>query len=555
MSNANEFKGCRVTETLYNKDGAPYCNALFTPTNDEQRLAMFVHPRKVIPVVFLPGIMGSNLKFKTQPTLDSIQDDDLRVWRPDDTTFTLGISSLDASERRRLFDPKNSEVDVRGDIDMDDIEDLTDAKQETLDNWKNEYIRRGWGTVMFSSYGPILSKLEYQLNHIFYRGKVSDHWQDTILKRKTLKNWGELKGDKPLTEAELKKAANHWYPVWAVGYNWIRSNGEAGKYIAHWINVIIDRYKKLGYDCEKVILVTHSMGGLAGRAACSPSFGKAENKVLGIVHGEQPATGAGAAYKRCHAGFEGGWNPATKASQQVLGSIGSEVTAVFSNSPGALQLLPSKLYGAGWLQVQKPNRDVILSLPKADPFTEIYNKRLAWWGLMNPQWLDPTPPEPVDTRPSIDALWTSYIDNLDLAGLFHENLGSYYHPHTHAHHGVDSNQKAWGNVVWKLKKIDDSGDVASYTSAGTYTRSGDGEISIKALRPNAMKDYNTTVSIQPAEEVGDGTVPKRSADAAANASKFSAAMTGYDHQGSYQNEHVQAVTLYSIARLALLSTL
>jgi hypothetical protein len=279
MSDANEFKGCRVTETLYNKDGAPYCNASFTPNSDEQRLAMFVHPKKVIPVVFLPGIMGSNLKFKTQPTHEKIQDADMRAWRPDDSMFTVGIGNLDGSQRRRLFDPENTEVDVRGDVDMDEFESLTSAKKETLDNWKDEFVRRGWGTVMFSSYGPLLTHLEYQLNHIFYRGNISDHWQNTILKRKTLKQWGELKGDKPLTEEELKKAARYWYPVWAVGYNWVRSNGEAGKYITWWIDHIIAKYKKLGYDCEKVILVTHSMGGLAARAACSPSFGNAESKV------------------------------------------------------------------------------------------------------------------------------------------------------------------------------------------------------------------------------------------------------------------------------------
>jgi hypothetical protein len=554
MSNAKEFKGCRVTDTLYNKEGAPYCDAAFTPTSDEQRLAMFVHPSKVIPVVFLPGIMGSNLRFETPPTLESIQDKHMRAWRPDDSGFTLGISTLDGSARRRLFDPENTKVDVRGDVNIKTIKGLTGADDATLENWKNEYVRRGWGTVMSSSYGPILSQLEYQLNHIFYRGKLSTHWQDTIYERENLKHWGTLKGDKALTPDELRKAARYWYPVWAVGYNWIRSNGEAGKYVAWWIDHIITSYKKLGYDCEKVILVTHSMGGLAGRAACSPAYGNAESKVLGIVHGEQPATGAGAAYKRCHAGFEGGWGTA-KASQMVLGANGSEVTAVFSNAPGALQLLPSKLYGAGWLQVHSPDGQTILSLPKADPYSEIYNKRNPWWKLMDPSWLDPKPPEPAEQRPAVDVLWTSYIDKLDIAGLFHENLGTYYHPQTHCHHGVDSKQKAWGDVVWKLSEVDDAGDSDSYVRASSYVSAGNGRINITANRPNAMKDFKTSVKLQDPAEVGDGTVPKRSADAVAAASKFSAAMTGYDHQGSYQNQHVQEVTLYSIARLAQLSAL
>ena len=49
---------------------------------------------------------------------------------------------------------------------------------------------------------------------------------------------------------------------------------------------------------------------------------------------------------------------------------------------------------------------------------------------------------------------------------------------------------------------------------------------------------------------GDGTVPECSgADSAAKA-KFSAKMTGYDHQGSYANKAVKDVTTYSVARIA-----
>jgi len=56
--------------------------------------------------------------------------------------------------------------------------------------------------------------------------------------------------------------------------------------------------------------------------------------------------------------------------------------------------------------------------------------------------------------------------------------------------------------------------------------------------------------LQAQDQVGDGTVPRHSAEDAAKAAIFSACMTGYEHQGSYANENVQSLTLYSILRLA-----
>lgn len=55
-------------------------------------------------------------------------------------------------------------------------------------------------------------------------------------------------------------------------------------------------------ECNKVIIVTHSMGGLVARSACV--LHGAEGKVLGVIHGVQPSVGSPAAYWRMKAGFE-----------------------------------------------------------------------------------------------------------------------------------------------------------------------------------------------------------------------------------------------------------
>lgn len=165
-----------------------------------------------------------------------------------------------------------------------------------------------------------------------------------------------------LIEKELLDASDHWFPVHAVGYNWLESNEQAGKYLAGKIEQFIAHYRKQGYSCDKAILVTHSMGGLVARAACHPKIGNAASKVLGVVHGVQPATGAATAYKRVHAGFEASLGKDTLVAK-VLGWTGADVTAVFANAPGAL--------------------------PKADPYQEIYRERDKWWRLICPEWIDP----------------------------------------------------------------------------------------------------------------------------------------------------------------------
>ncbi len=588
----NPFDDYHIASVSYDDKGRPLAEAPFTPKSDTKRYAVIVPPDKVIPVLFVPGIMGSNLKLKTLP--DGFQSKKfvkkvspkLRLgppvevqkeswgdlaWRPDEALFMAQrYRSLEAFERRLLLDPNNTEVDDRADIEsaienfsFDSPGDGREAKalrEERKRAFAREMKRRGWGTVMVSSYGPLLGFLEKNMNRMYWRGELNDFWRDVMIGRtrhvlpterspmhQERIDWGVTKGDKPLTPDDVKKASRYWYPVHAVGYNWIQSNIDSGRHLAGKIDEFTAHYRKLGYQCEKVILVTHSMGGLVARAAVHPEIGGAEDKVLGVIHGVMPTHGAAAAYRRCHAGFEGGnYYSKSGIASKILGANGPEVAAVFSNSPGALQLLPSKLYGMGWLEVRDGAGQVLEKLPKADPYQEIYAERDAWWRLMHPEWVDPRK-NLLDIE--INNAWRSYVDNLKLAARYHSKVADTCHANTHIHCGADNDKhRAFGAIRWRPNTQGKLLVTPRPDSPSLETKSG--EVKMKDIWMRNGRSYNkASFEIDGQDEAGDGTVPRRSGAALAHKATLAAEHTGYDHQDSYTDRRTQELVAYGIARM------
>lgn len=250
------------------------------------------------------------------------------------------------------------------------------------------------------------------------------------------------------------------FPVYAVGYNWTDDAKEAGIILAKRIKGIIEEAKAVTGICEKVILITHSMGGLVARWAVEKA--KAKPDVLGIIHAVQPVTGSPAAYYRVKAGFEA-QKFGDRVESWVLGHSGRHVTPILGNMPGGLQLLPNKHHstsvkdktlerpGRSWLMVTEGG-SIKLSLPKQDPYHEIYavpaevrpragekpstNK---YWGLIDPDLLDPKDLTKNTTRPltakeknsQLDAQepanggkspWSQYVTQLKKAETFHDDL-------------------------------------------------------------------------------------------------------------------------------------
>lgn len=545
----------RIVHTLYDKNGQPYCESITSPTENAVRAKCILPPHKVIPVLFIPGIMGSNLVTTSADAIKAGAKNGI-AWHPDDTGWAVDFAThKSASNRQLILNPTQTQVA--------DLSTIPDSKNALFDsapkavqaNWIKEFKRRGWGTIMLSSYGDILYELEYGLNKIYQDGKVSAKWSTLLQSQGT--QWGKMQGFVRLEQNELFKAADYWYPVYAVGYNWLQSNELAGQYVAQKINDTISHYKKLGYTCDHVILVTHSMGGLVARAAAHPDIGKASERILGIVHGVQPATGAAAAYKRVHAGFEAGLNPIDAVVAKTLGWSGAEVSAVFASSPGALQLLPNKLYPKEWLRMsrkgQGDNAQDILKLPLADPYAEIYREKDHWWRLMDPKLIDPA--KIIAGNGGIP--WTIYIKQLSLAESFHDKLGDYYHPSTWVHYGADPKHKAWGKLRWS--PVSDIAYASDDDLRNANLKDDDLLGTTVLEQPKSQQKVGAYVpwwnhKIEVPASPGDGTVPEESGRAPAAKAKFITAMTGYDHQGSYGDTHVQAVTQYCIAKIVQSAT-
>ena len=359
--------------------------------------------REVLPIVFVPGIMGSRLGRSQR----------VKVWDPDDAWFmftTYGRRKTNAEWKKAHLIGSEFKQDYLQVLNKDTEHNAVFANE--IDTTREE---RGWGGVSWNSYGEILKTLQNR------------EWDQTV-------------------------NLFFEFPVYAFGYNWTASNGLAGKQLAAYIDQVINKYP--GRKCTKVLLVTHSMGGLVARSACL-LHGAMEN-VLGVIHGVQPSNGSPAAYWRMKGGFERPhtipdleliqWfrNPVKMfnhmkgklanneilglghVSAWVLGTDKEEVTALLGNMPGGLELLPNKQYknndgGERWLELLDKDGNST-ALPVADPYEEIYRSEDVYYRLVNPNWLAPGKKEDSSSLHDDLAPWDFYLGCLLEAEHFHDDL-------------------------------------------------------------------------------------------------------------------------------------
>lgn len=306
-----------------------------TPKQDRNPQLQSVPPRRVLPIIFIPGIMGSNLRMSAERQRQLGSKSNI-AWRPDHLAVTIPQANDTAAERQLRLDPANTELDIydpennptgrsgeKADDRNDEVKVIfrysaisslggpmleSDLPGTPDPQTKDQKARaRGWGEVYFSSYQDILALCEEKLNTAFLNGNMNLYLRKFILGVSPTK-W-QAHTNPPLDELDEKTMRQTvkgcWFPVHAMGYNWLKGNRVSGILMAKRISSLIKKYNDQGFECEKVILVTHSMGGLVARAAIHPEMGKISEKVLGIIHGVMPAMGAGTAYKRVRCGFEG----------------------------------------------------------------------------------------------------------------------------------------------------------------------------------------------------------------------------------------------------------
>ena len=130
-----------------------------------------VPPRKVIPVIFVPGIMGSNLKTKTAQEgtaraayAKSKQEYTPKSWRPDNG-FSLYRRNRNypPALRQVILNQDNVEVDDEGAVDV-----------TGLNLSEREAKERGWGEVMWDdAYGQIIRGMEQDLARFIYPPDIS----------------------------------------------------------------------------------------------------------------------------------------------------------------------------------------------------------------------------------------------------------------------------------------------------------------------------------------------------------------------------------------------
>jgi hypothetical protein len=326
----------RIIQPKIADDGSVHFSSVTSPPDDSVAVCYMV-PDRVIPVIFVPGVMGTNLETKgaagPQP-----------IWLLDSTGSAMPWMAKNPKERKQILDPDRTQVHSGGKI------------PSGMAQTEDELRRRGWGEVAYMSYGEWLVWLENALNDA-HAG--TDHGRKGL--RASLCHL-VTPGLEALQHDEVALSYRYQFPVHAVGYNWLQSNAASADRLASRIDEITAYYRKqFNYRCDRVILVTHSMGGLVARYY-SEVMGL-RDKVLGIVHGVMPATGAAATYKRMKTGTEG-------LAGLALGPTAAAMTAVVGNAPGPLQLLPSRDYGMGWLRIRDGQQ--LVALPASDPYSEIY---------------------------------------------------------------------------------------------------------------------------------------------------------------------------------------
>ncbi|MGZ5199115.1 MAG: esterase/lipase family protein [Telluria sp.] len=563
-----------------------------TPQQDKKPQCARFLPKRVLPIIFLPGIMGSNLCMSAKRQRELHQKDNI-AWRPDG----LGVTNLTrnakspARERQLRLDPLETTVDiydpagpssVSGDgrhanvsLDSNFRSPLLTADPPPAKHTAVQKARaRGWGEVYFGSYGKLLQHLESRLNSTFFEGKLCKEWRDVVGVDPRAWLPDPSLPQQMLTEDELKKVATGcWFAVYAFGYNWLQSNGDSAKIIARRIDQVVNDLDQSGYECNQVIVVTHSMGGLVGRALVHPDYGNLRDKVLGIVHGVMPAIGAPAAYKRMRAGFEDAGlinDPTDSIGAKVAGNYGDEVTAVLANAPGGLQLLPTESYGNGWLRVIHNGRDLEAWPKQGDPYSEIYKVRGKWYALFREEWINPSHLTQREGGGTFERTCTY----LDKAKNFHQTIAHTFHPNSYAHYGADRERRSFGEVIWEIDK--NCADPMGWQDWPIISDTRQGKLELvrwdphsenKALRPwtagprmpqegaGEMPESVHATILQPTAP-GDQTVPSKSADYQLKSGVFKGVFrqTGYEHQSSYKDPLAIAATLYSIVRIAQKAT-
>lgn len=544
----------KLAEPKVGADGKMTGKSSLTPEAMKTRGAIPVPSQKVIPVIMVPGIMGTNLRANTRRT--DKQNQELApgepAWAPPNGT-SAGLNeatiwkSRNPAQRQRILDGETVEVDPRGKIEIPD--------DDSAGSTARAMRRRWWGELHWDSYGDLLVDLHLNLNQTFKKSIFGNripnsHWEDIIEFDKA--RWDAA--DMPaLTEPQLEKFSQFQYPVYACGYNWIQSNELSAERLKSRIQAVIKFWTDRKFDCKQVILVTHSMGGLVARA-CAKQI---PHQILGIVHGVMPALGAPLAYRRITCGTETsapGKGPIDRLGMEkfadIAGNTTERTTPVMATACGALELLPNHLYPSPWLfaSVRQPDGEIkdLTSLSTSNPY-DLYRGTKAWFRLINPALADPAGKYDDHDGGVEEAIQKA----VSQAERFHMKLlDTYYHPNTYAYYGADADEMSFGTFRWitdnEYARTAQCGPIIPIgVPSETPTWAG-GARAIRFPAYSVAKEEGLLFSPSEQDTPGDGTVSQQSGMGPQGRVKRIFRTTGYNHQGSYKNESMLKLTHHLI---------
>jgi hypothetical protein len=595
-----------------------------TEIGDTVRHDVVVPPGKVIPVIFLPGVMGSNLRMsKKLQNNKELKRSDNRAWRPDDLMSATGqmdvvggfgmgnwFKNATPAQRQLVFDPNETEVEYyhytesKNRFDPDGKETLAaDARHQNVPDGLSpippligsqqavyetkgaksskatpaQIARwRGWSEVLFDgAYGEMLKTTEHFLNNMIMPVQLNPCWQKNPTSPNTLQpikrsdwkygNISELLlGDPkhlgassgaPLDEKDIKKISKCWYPVHAMGYNFLQSNAESAIVISERIRGLVTGYQKRGFKCDEVIIVTHSMGGIVARALLHPDYGNMLNnqsaKILGIYHNVMPTMGAGSAYKRMRFGFLDKPGKIEQIKAKTIAINGEHATAILANTSAPLELLPGAAYGKAWVKVIDESGKTLWSWPgnNETALDSIYlQPEDVWWRLINPKWVNPA-----NANKKNGGGLENVQNRLRQAAKFLNSIENTFHPNNcYASFCASRERVTYGEVVFKTQDfLWQPGKIRkALPPPETWKLLADDARGTLTVQAGEQKLF---LLLQPPNAPGDETVPSERSARLIKGTLFVHGETkgeSYEHQASYSDPKVLASMLYSIVQIA-----
>ena len=351
----------------------------------------------IVPVVVLPGVLGSRLATAGEPN-----------WDTDSTPAMLQWSGLDLLAKRALLSvaeaPELTVLESFAPTAIAGVETIPEwatlqaIAQEAGSTFDDYYAGRGWAGVPWGFYGPVLTFLEANLNDPAATGAGVPH------------------------------------PVYAFGYDWRLSCATIADKLAAYIDRVLANHA----GAEQVILVTHSMGGLVARAAClDPAV---VNKIVGVIHASQPSNGAIAAYRRFQTGYVAPYDAGVTEGMQaqivanilsrIMGATPEDYVTLISDMPGPLEFLPNTRFHRyaprPWLE--------------ANPAPDLYRIYDVYRGPYQPGVVPPTLGEHLAalggslTGETVERDLRAGIDG---AEAFHARLADNAHPNTYVIYGTE----------------------------------------------------------------------------------------------------------------------